>query len=654
MGDFPLNDDWAYGLNVRALAQENRLFFSDWPAMTLIAHTLWGALFCKVFGFSFTVLRFSTLLMGAFGMIGFYRLLAWAHLDRRMTLFFSMALLFNPFWLVLSNSFMTDVPFLAILFWSVLYFLKALERPTTKYLALATLFAVWACFIRQLGLIVPGVFMLLVLYSRPPTLRNLSYAFLPLIFCFTAVEGFTAWLKSSGRLPHAYTGLSHLWASFASNPKAIDVALERIGIALLTTGLFLFPVLTGIDLKKARRGWLKWLLLPISAYCIWMGWSMFPKGNVLYNIGLGPKLLKDAYWGLNADPELPRAALGALKGLAVAGALYLVLTFRIIRSISVRREMLRLFTLLFAVCYLGFICANSLLIDRYLFPFVPFLLLYTAPEIKQIGKTGLVMLGLWTLFGITATHDYLAWNRARWTAARQLEQTFAPGQIDGGFEYNGWYGTGPTSQKLQGLKSWWFVRDDERVISFGPVYGYETDFVVPYRRWLPPGRDSIFALRRMTYATPDSVWCDMERLTADSSAFEPLAGRLTPGNGETMSHERAHSGQYSIKTDAAAQFGATIALDTIRPFDRLVVSVWRYPADAEAGIVVTSDDATRAYYFEPANVMERDSAGWGRIEMALIFPEAATGRPGRFYLWNPSSVQRVWFDDLKLYRFRVK
>jgi hypothetical protein len=89
IGDFPLNDDWAYGQNTRALTLENRLFFSDWPAMTLIAHTLWGTLFGKVFGFSFTVLRFSTLLMGLFGLAGFYWLLQWAALPRhRMGPFF--------------------------------------------------------------------------------------------------------------------------------------------------------------------------------------------------------------------------------------------------------------------------------------------------------------------------------------------------------------------------------------------------------------------------------------------------------------------------------------------------------------------------------------------------------------------------------------
>ena len=75
IGEFPLNDDWAYSLNVYHLSQEGKLILSDWPAMSLIAQVLWGALVTGVFGFSFTVLRFSTLFVGLFTVILFYKIL---------------------------------------------------------------------------------------------------------------------------------------------------------------------------------------------------------------------------------------------------------------------------------------------------------------------------------------------------------------------------------------------------------------------------------------------------------------------------------------------------------------------------------------------------------------------------------------------------
>ena len=38
-GDFPLNDDWAYGLSVKALVERGEIRFTDWGCQTLIAQT---------------------------------------------------------------------------------------------------------------------------------------------------------------------------------------------------------------------------------------------------------------------------------------------------------------------------------------------------------------------------------------------------------------------------------------------------------------------------------------------------------------------------------------------------------------------------------------------------------------------------------------
>ena len=62
IGDFPLNDDWAYAANVYTLSELNTLSFSGWPAMTLMTQTLIGTVVCKIVGFSFTALRLTTLL----------------------------------------------------------------------------------------------------------------------------------------------------------------------------------------------------------------------------------------------------------------------------------------------------------------------------------------------------------------------------------------------------------------------------------------------------------------------------------------------------------------------------------------------------------------------------------------------------------------
>ena len=657
IGDFPLNDDWAYGQNARALAVENRLFFSDWPAMTLIAHTLWGALFCKIFGFSFTVLRFSTLMMGAFGLIGFHRLLTCAGFSRQIAWWSSLLLVFNPLWFVSAFSYMTDVPFVAVLVWATLFFLKMLEKPALPTLLAATFFALWACFIRQLGLLAPAVFLLLFLYNQPINWRNIAYALFPSAVCFIATEAFKSWLEKTEQLPLAYRGIGDLWQHFLNNKEAFAEAVQHTGLALMTVGLFLLPLTISTLRKLAanRKFSAWWLLLLPGAYCVWSAWPMFPVGNVFFNLGLGPKLLKDAYWDINADPKLSGIWLISLKGMSAAGAGLLLLSLRQANKISERQRYLRTFSIGFCIFYLMFVGVSFFVIDRYLFVFVPFVIFVIGVTMERFTVPGKIGLAVFMLFSIAATHDYLAWNRARWQAIQTLErQGVRPEQMDGGFEFNGNYMPSTASTRDRNLKSWWFVRDDEWVVSFGSLWGYDAVSVVPYQRWLPPGLDSITINRRKAYTVRDSLWCDMERLSADSTAFLPSAGDWQPGNGNTRSAERARQGQYSMKLSPSAQFGATMPLDTFRIYDRLIVSVWRYPVNAEAGFVIAGENPEKAYFFEPSNIVERDSAGWGLLELALTMPPSAVGGKGSFYIWNSSAAQTVWFDELKVYRLQVK
>ena len=70
LGDFPLNDDWSYAKSVKTLFDTGQLKLYNWGEMTLVAHVYFGFFFTKVFGFSFTVLRFSTSLSGLLSIWG--------------------------------------------------------------------------------------------------------------------------------------------------------------------------------------------------------------------------------------------------------------------------------------------------------------------------------------------------------------------------------------------------------------------------------------------------------------------------------------------------------------------------------------------------------------------------------------------------------
>ena len=101
------------------------------------------------------------------------------------------------------------------------------------------------------------------------------------------------------------------------------------------------------------------------------------------------------------------------------------------------------------------------------------------------------------MFSVAAVHDYFAWNRARWTALNYLtdEMHVAPNRIDGGMEFNGWFLHDP-NHKAKPDKSWWWVDDDEFVVSFGPSSGYRVLREYKFSRWIPVSGDIIQIIQR--------------------------------------------------------------------------------------------------------------------------------------------------------------
>jgi len=85
-----------------------------------------------------------------------------------------------------------------------------------------------------------------------------------------------------------------------------------------------------------------------------------------------------------------------------------------------------------------------------------------------------------------ATHDYFAWNRARWDAIHAAEGLGAtPSTLDGGFEYNAYHLFEVRPHVRRPGKSWWWVQDDRYVVAFSVVPGYVERAQFPVKRWLP-------------------------------------------------------------------------------------------------------------------------------------------------------------------------
>lgn len=124
----PFVDDWVYAWPVERLLKAGDLRVLDHSTTLNAVQTLWGALFCLPFGFSFTALRVATWVTGLLGLWGMYLLLRDQGVTRRDALLGTACLGAYPIYFVLSFTFMTDVPLVACTIWATLAFFRATRR----------------------------------------------------------------------------------------------------------------------------------------------------------------------------------------------------------------------------------------------------------------------------------------------------------------------------------------------------------------------------------------------------------------------------------------------------------------------------------------------------------------------------------------------
>lgn len=518
-GDFPLNDDWSYGLSVKHLLDSGEFRPTGWTAMTLLSHTLWGALFASAGGFSFETLRLSTLLLGFIGLCAIHRFARGLGQPRSLALLLALTLAFNPVYYALSLSFMTDVPFTVWLMLAALCLCVHLQSGRWLPLLLGTALSVVAILTRQIGLAVPLAFAVcLPLFQglRGPVLGR---ALLPLAASMASLTGFEQWLEAAGRLPALYSASSAALFSQLNHPLqwlgTLWVPLCAIGAYF---GLFALPVLPVLLLRlrtqPGRAAVLVLIFLALLASTLWGLW-MPMGGNILARNGIGPLTLKDTYIiGLNNVTSLPLMFWQVVTVASLVSAAVLMAAILLASVAACRRLLAKapeagdvpgLFLLVCALCSLGPVLLVGWF-DRYLLPILPLLLLglfallpTPAPRAScrytAHAAASLLLLGL-AAYSVAATHDYFAWNRTRWQLLNSsTQQGMSAAQIDGGFEFNGLTGYDPGYIAIPG-KSWWWVKDDRYVVTFALIPGYIPASVALYEKWLPPAQGTIFILQR--------------------------------------------------------------------------------------------------------------------------------------------------------------
>jgi hypothetical protein len=509
--DFPLNDDWSFGLTVKSLTEEGRYILNDWLASPFLTQALWGTLFCLPFGFSFNALMLSTVVIGWIGIMFTFLIFKTLTKDNFLAFIIALLILTNPLLLNLSVSFMMDLHFYGFFVTSLYFYILFYTKGKISHLAIGSMLALLATFSRQFGLVIPVGFLVYELVSSRRLLnRALLVHLLTTVLIFIFLNLYKGWLVATDNLPAYYRNMSDLFdVGVAEFGWRVFI---RAGLLLLEGGLWLFPLLLLLTIrqwKMVRKSFvpliiLGILLIPSMIRTV----SALPGGNVLYDFGLGPITTRDMFIsgaseGLFSLPGVwfPVRIVAFTGGLMIIFLLSLVI--QRLRSAAGSNETpgifdFRLLALILILLYTGIIMINITYFDRYIIPLLPLLIMMILPDpgdrfyLKRLMRySAPVFLTAFLIFGVLATRDYLNINRARWDVANELiGKGISPETIDGGHEFNGWHG------KEIDIYGKWDTTGFEYVIAFSEIENHQAISKMPVKSWLEGRTYEVMLLKK--------------------------------------------------------------------------------------------------------------------------------------------------------------
>lgn len=481
-GEFTLNDDWVHTDTIKHWAETGEFRLMPFAGPTFYAPILYGAALTKIFGFSFTMLRVSTLFIAILSLIAYFLLLNKITSRPALASIGTLILWSNPIFYNLSFTFMTDIPALLFLILAIYFYYLGFETDKTKYLFWGTIFGLLSAFTRQTGiLIIIAAFIYSLKNLQTYKLKHLLTSFgLPLavagaIYTYLNIYQLLPQNTGSHAIEGAWRLLGHIkWWLFY-----IPMYL----------GLFTLPLTLPWFIKHrsewhSKKFWIIFFIVAGLTTAIRQIWHLqFPYiGNIISYYGLGP--MKTVLAG-QLLPVIPSWAWGVITlfcALGLSLISYLLLFHK--RNNSEPTGFIYLFGLLYLIPLLlfeGF--------DRYLLPLLIVLIIALTQNIKHVKFSysfSLILIFFFALFSLTQTKFYLAWNQARWDLAGQaLTQSDDATKIDAGYEWDGWHNYWPTlpnekiqlSEQEKQTRPWWqrrFFPDNnaEYVVSFSPLEEY--------------------------------------------------------------------------------------------------------------------------------------------------------------------------------------
>jgi hypothetical protein len=525
--DVPVIDDWTYAWSVERLFADGRFEVLDWSAVYPLGHSLWGAAWSLLFGFSFTTLRLSTLALSLFATCALYLILRELEARPRVALLGALTVAANPVVLLLSSSFMTDMPFVAATLMALLCYIRAMRR---GHIHLVWWGGAWACVAltdRQLAIVTP-LAALPLLMPRPSADPKRSAVLLALVatggamlvyslVMMSLVKPTGEMLKLVDRLQYVLTIsvtrylITNLYVlctmAFYALPALLAMATVRglwrrptllvatlsiAAIMLVFAGEIPVPLRAGNTWSLAGVGGSRGLIngdLPPSD---WTTIEIVLRGVGLLAFGLALMSLTSPEWHsarartVSAWRPVVRRLLDAANTIAMAPRMPLVI---------------------YLIAYLFIANALWLYNDRYLIvllPVVVALALGGRQHGAETPRLAWMAVAIFATVAVVGTRDALRFNQSlRDTWQTLVDSGVRPSDIDAGYVWNGWWLYAHPENLSGGMTVNdvpWITSEERRsmyILSTTALEGYDVVRDVAWTDDMPwPGPDRLLILKR--------------------------------------------------------------------------------------------------------------------------------------------------------------
>lgn len=192
------SEDFAYAHSVRHLIDTGDLKISERLAPSSISLIVWGFIVTKILGFSLTNLHFAVIILLPFLLFGLYKLFHLIGCGKEKSLIFTLFFLSIPWILQLSYTFLTDIPFMILEVFALLFYLQAFKDGRLVNFLLGSIFTTVAFLARQLGMIFAIAAVITIILSENDLRQKIRNSLASLLIPVVAYFLYGLWLSLPG------------------------------------------------------------------------------------------------------------------------------------------------------------------------------------------------------------------------------------------------------------------------------------------------------------------------------------------------------------------------------------------------------------------------------------------------------------------------